>query len=400
MLCAIALALGATAWLLGAPKPSQATTPVAQAPAPPVTVIRLEVEPVVIEAMLPGRVSPFQSAEIRPQVSGVLQERLYREGQEVKAGQELFQIDSAPYRAALGTAEAALARAQASLEAAKARASRYSQLVGRNVISALDHETAMANQHQAEADVASARAALDAARIDLARTRIVSPIDGRASRSMLTVGALVTANQPTALLTVTQLDPVLVDLTQPADTMLRLRRDLQEGRLRRTGGDAAQVRLVFGDGTEYPHPGRLQFSEVTVASDTGSVTLRATFPNPDGILMPGLFVRARIEVGVADQALLVPQQAVTRNPRGEATALMVDEQGVVRQRVIRTRQTIGNKWLVDEGLSPGDRVVVEGVQRVRDGVKPEVREISAREFDRRGPSVLGRVEAPAAGRGI
>lgn len=367
-------------------------------PPPPVTVVRLRPQPVTIETVLPGRVAPFQSAEIRPQVSGVLQERLYREGEAVKAGQPLFQIDPAPYRAALATAEATLARATATLDAARARASRYEQLVARDTVSRLDFETAMATQRQGEADVASAHAAVDSAQINLARTRIVSPIDGRTSRSALTVGALVTANQAAPLLTVTQLDPVYVDLPQAADALLRLRRDLDEGRLRSTSEGGAEVRLVLGDGTEHPHRGRLQFSEVTVAADTGSVTLRATFANPNGVLMPGLFVRARLESGVVDEALLVPQQAVTRNQRGEATTLVLDTDGTVRQRVIQTRQTIGNKWLVDDGLAAGDRVVVEGLQRVRDGVRPEVRETTVEEMDRRGAPVLGRAELmpPAA----
>ena len=353
-------------------------------PPPPVTVVRLQPQAVPIQTVLPGRTSPFQVAEIRPQVSGVLQQRLFREGEAVTAGQPLFQIDPAPYRAALASAEASVARAEAAQQSARATANRYRPLVAQNAVSRQDYDNALGAQRQAEADVASARAAVESARIDLTRTRLVSPIAGRTGRAALTVGALVTGNQTNALLTVTQLDPILVDLNQPATTLLRLRRDLDAGRLRRSAEGDAEVRLLLDDGTEYAHPGRLQFSEVTVDADTGSVTLRATFPNPDGILMPGMFVRARLESGVAEDAILVPQQAVTRNQRGEATTLVVDEEGTVRQRVIQARQAIGNKWLVGEGLSPGDRVVVEGVQRVRDGVKPEIRETTVEEMDRRG----------------
>jgi membrane fusion protein (multidrug efflux system) len=390
-LCGGALALTLLVPLLAACDESVKAEP-APPPPPPVTVIRLQPQAVPIQTILPGRTSAFQVAEIRPQVNGVLQERLFREGEAVKAGQPLFQIDPAPYRAALASAEANLAKAQATLQTARTTVNRYRPLVSQNGISRLDYDNAVGAQRQAEAEVASAQAAVDSARIDLARTRIVSPIDGRTGRALLTVGALVTASQTSPLLTVTQLDPVYVDLTQPADSLLRLRRDLEAGRLRRNAEGAAEVRLLFGDGTEYPLPGKLQFSEVTVDSDTGSVTLRATFPNPDGMLMPGLFVRARLEAGVAHQALLVPQQAVSRNQRGEATILVLDDQGVVRQRVIRTQQSIGNKWLVSEGLSAGDRVVVEGVQRVRDGVKPEVTETTVEELDRR-PTPAGAAQA-------
>ncbi|WP_424139388.1 efflux RND transporter periplasmic adaptor subunit [Roseomonas chloroacetimidivorans] len=366
-------------------------------PPPPVSVVRLQPSPVAIQNVLPGRTSAYQVAEIRPQVSGVLQQRLFREGEAVQAGQPLFQIDPAPYQASLASAEASQARAEATLQSARATVTRYRPLVAQAGVSRLDYDNAVATQRQAEADVASAKAAVDSARIDLTRTRITSPIPGRTGRSALTVGALVTASQTTALLTVTQLDPILVDLTQPADVLLRLRRDLEEGRLRRSDDGAAEVHLMLGDGTDYPHPGRLQFSEVTVDADTGSVTLRAEFPNPEGMLMPGMFVRARLEAGVAQNAILVPQQAVSRNQRGEATTLVVDQDGAVRQRVIQTRQAIGNKWLVGGGLSAGDRVVVEGVQRVRDGVKPEVKEVTMEDLDRRGAPAAAVATAQAEG---
>jgi membrane fusion protein (multidrug efflux system) len=354
----------------------------AQTPPPPtVTVVTLRPEPVTLHTTLPGRTNAFQIAEIRPQVGGVVRERLFREGEVVTAGQPLFQIDPAPYRAAVASAEATLARAQATLESARATVSRYRPLVAQNAVSRLDYETAGATQKSAEADVASGRAAVETARINLGYTRVTSPITGRTGRSALTVGALVTGDQATSLLTVTQLDPIYVDVTQPAATVLRLRRDMEAGKLRRDGSDAAAVRLMLEDGTEYPQPGRLQFSEVTVSTDTNTVTLRAQFPNPDGTLMPGLFVRARLEQGQAQSAILVPQQGVTRNPRGLPIALVVGKDGAVATRTLEIGQAIGNKWLVRSGLQEGDKVIVEGTQRVRNGAKPELRELTAQAFD-------------------
>jgi membrane fusion protein (multidrug efflux system) len=370
-------------------EPAQAAP---EMPPPKVTVVRLQPQPVSIQTILPGRTAAYRVAEVRPQVGGVLQEKLFREGETVTAGQPLFQIDPATYRAALASAEAGLARAEATLASARLTASRHRSLVTQNAVSRQDFDNSVAAQKQAEADVASARAAVDLARINLDRTRLVSPIDGRTGRSMLTEGALVTADQPNALLTVTQLDPIFVDVTQPSATLLRLRRDFEEGRLQRSTETEAQVRLILEDGTEYSHPGRLQFSEVTVDSGTGSVTMRAVFPNPDGILMPGMFVRERLEAGVSQNALLVPQQAVTRNPRGEATTLVVKEDGSVQQRTIVASRTIGTKWLVTGGVEAGDRIIVEGVQRVRDGVRPAVTETTVEDLDRRGS---GQPAAPA-----
>ncbi|MFC7737688.1 efflux RND transporter periplasmic adaptor subunit [Roseomonas sp. GCM10028921] len=367
----------------------------APAPAPPpATVVRLQAGPVPVQTVLPGRTAPLRVAEIRPQVSGILQQRLFREGEAVTVGQPLFQIDPAPYRASLASAEANLARATAAQQNAEATLDRYRPLARQNIVSRQDYDNAVGAQRQAVAEVAAARAALESARIDLDRTRITSPIPGRTGRTLLTDGALVTANQAAPLLTVTQLDPILVDLNQPAGSLLRLRRELEAGRLRRGEAGEAEVRLLLDDGSEYEHTGRLKFSEVTVDADTGSVTLRAEFPNPDGLLMPGLFVRARLESGVAPEAVLVPQQAVTRNGRGEAVAMVVDAEGTVRQRVVRTRQAIGNKWLVDEGLADGERVVVEGGQRLRDGVKPELREVTVEELDRGAAPPRQTAQAP------
>jgi len=358
-----------------------------QAPPPGVTVLSLQPQRVSIQTTLPGRVVAFQTAEVRPQVSGVLRERLFREGETVQAGQKLFQIDPAPYKAQLASAEASLARAEAALSAARVTATRYRPLVAQNAVSRLDYETAVAAQKQAEADVASARAAVETAKINLGYTTINSPITGRTSRAKLTVGALVTADQADSLLTVTQLDPIYVDVTQPAATLLRLRREMEAGRLRQSAEGEAEVRLLLEDGTEYAHPGKLQVSEVTVDQSTGSVVLRAEFPNPDGVLMPGMFVRQKVEEGITENALLVPQRAVSRNPRGEAVVKVVQPDGTVAERVIDATRAIGTDWLAQGGLQPGDKVIVEGGQRVQAGAKPQVTETTAEAL--RNPQTAG-----------
>jgi membrane fusion protein (multidrug efflux system) len=354
---------------------------------PAVTVLSVQPRPVSVYTTLPGRVVAYQTAEVRPQVGGVLRERLFRKGGTVQAGQKLFQIDSAPYRASLASAQANLSRAEATLGAARVTATRYRPLVAQNAVSRLDYETAVATQKQAEADVASARAAVETARINLGYTTINSPITGRTSRARLTVGALVTADQPDSLLTVTQLDPIYVDVTQPAGTLLRLRREMAAGRLRQADEGTAEVRLMLEDGTEYDHPGKLQVSEVTVDQSTGSVILRAEFPNPDGMLMPGLFVRQKVEEGITPEALLVPQRAVTRNPHGEAVVKVVQPDGTVAERTIDATRAIGTDWLARGGLQAGDKVIVEGGQRVQAGAKPQVTETTAEAL--RGPQPDG-----------
>jgi membrane fusion protein (multidrug efflux system) len=317
--------------------------------------------------VLPGRTSAYRVAEVRPQVGGVIRERLFTEGQEVTAGQPLFRIDPAPFEAALETAEAALSRAKATADQAETTVNRYRPLVRARAVSQQDLDAAEAAMRQAQADVASAQAAVDTARINLGYTVVNSPIAGRTGRSSITVGALVTANQASALVTVTQLNPIYVDMTQPSAALLRLRRDFAEGVLRRDSADRASAVLILEDGTDYPHRGEIQFSEVIVDQGTGSVTLRAVFPNPDGLLLPGMFVRARVEEGIIDQALLVPQQAVLRTPRGEPMAYVVNAQGLAEMRVLKTSRAIGTNWLVTDGLAPGDRVVTEGVLRIRPG---------------------------------
>lgn len=364
----LAVLLGA-GLVLGGCDEKQAATPPAAPPPAAVTVVTLRQQAVPVTVDLPGRTTAFQTAEVRPQVGGVILERLFTEGAEVQAGQPLYQIDPAPYQAALASAQATLQRSQATAASAEVTVNRYRPLVRARAVSQQDLDLAEAALRQAQADVASGQAAVETARINLDYTKVTSPLAGRIGRSSVTAGALVTAQQTTALATITQLDPIYVDVTQPAARVLRLRRDFAEGTLRRDADGQAVVHLMLEDGTQYPEAGRLQFAEVIVDPGTGSVTFRAVFPNPHGQLMPGLFVRARIEEGVTDRALMVPQQAVTRTPRGEATALVVDAQGTVSARIIKADRAIGTAWLVTEGLSEGDRVIVEGVQRARPGAK-------------------------------
>jgi membrane fusion protein (multidrug efflux system) len=345
------------------------------APAPvAVTVLTLQRRDIPVTSVLPGRTAPYRAAEVRPQVGGLLRERHFTEGEAVKAGQSLFQIDPAPFEAAVRRAEAALSRIQAVEQAAASTANRLRTLARAQVVSEQNLENAEATLRQAQADIVSARAALETARIDLGYTRVASPIDGRTGRASVTPGALVTANQTTALVTVTQLDPIYVDLTQPSAVLLQQRRDVSSGALRRDSADRAAARLLLEDGSEYPHAGEVQFSEVIVDQGTGSVTIRAVFPNPDQLLLPGMFVRARVEEGVTDRAILVPQRAVLRTPRGEPMAFVVNAENVVEQRVLRASRAVGNDWLVTEGLAPGDRVVIEGLQRIRVGARVQASE--------------------------
>lgn len=347
-------------------------------PAPvAVTVVTLERREIPVTSVLPGRTAPYRTAEVRPQVGGVLRERLFTEGQVVEAGQWLFQIDPAPFEATVRRAEAALTRIQASERVALSTANRLRSLRQVQAVSEQNLENAEATLRQVQADIVSTRAALETARIELGYTRVASPIAGRTGRASVTPGALVTANQATALVTVTQLDPILVDLTQPSAVLLQQRRDVESGALRRPSADRAVARLVLEDGSDYPHAGEVQFSEVIVDQGTGSVTLRAVFPNPDQLLLPGMFVRARVEEGVTDRAILVPQRAVLRTPRGEPMTFVVNAEGVIEQRVLRASRAVGNDWLVTQGVAAGDRVVIEGLQRIRAGTKVQARERGA-----------------------
>lgn len=330
--------------------------------------ITLAPRQVDLSTVLPGRTSAFRIAEVRPQVEGIVLKRLFTEGAEVRAGQPLYEIDAAPYRAAQLRAEAALASAEAQLNAAKLLAERYGPLHERGVVSKQDYDNAVAGDKSAAAAVASAKAALETARIDLTYTQVRSPISGRIGRSLVTEGALVTRNQEQPLATVAQLDPIYVDVTQSSTDLLNLQREFTAGRLQRDARQQAKVSLLLEDGSAYPEPGSLQFSEVTVDAGTGSVLLRAVFPNPSRLLLPGMFVRATLQQGRSSEALVVPQGGVSRNARGEPTVLVVGENNVLAERVIQVSRSVGSDWLVSGGLAAGERVVVDGLQRVRPGI--------------------------------
>lgn len=342
--------------------------------APAVTVVTVQPESVAQVAELPGRTVPYQVAELRPQVTGIVKARLFKEGSEVKLGQVLYRIDPATYQAAYDSARASQARAEANLEAARLKAVRYADLVKIQAVSTQANEEAQAGQKQAQADVGMAKAALDKARVDLDYTRVASPIAGRIGRSTVTAGALVTANQAAALATVQQLDPIYVDLTQSSAELLSLKRALDSGKLARAGGNSVPVQLVLEDGSAYAVEGKLAFSEVTVDQATGSVTLRAVFPNPKGELLPGMYVRARLTQGVNRDAMLVPHAAVSRDPKGNATVMVVNAESKVEARIVKAEQSKDDKWVVTEGLAAGDRVIVEGLQKAKPGAPVQVQD--------------------------
>jgi membrane fusion protein (multidrug efflux system) len=347
---------------------SEAPAPAGSA-APQVGVVVVQPRRVAITTELPGRTAATLVAEVRPQVTGIVQARRFTEGGEVKAGQVLYQIDPATYKAAHDSARAALARAEASLQTARLKAQRFKELVAIKAVSQQEADDAAAALQQGDADVAAARAAVESARINLGYTAVTSPISGRIGKSTVTEGALVTANQATALATVQKLDPVYVDVTQSSGSVLRLRRAFASGTLQRASDTAARVKLLLEDGTPYPLEGKLQFTDVTVEPSTGAIVLRALFPNPKGELLPGMYVRAIIEEGVRENAITVPQQAVTRDGKGDATALVVGADGKVEQRRLQTARTLGDDWLIDDGIKAGDRVIVDNLQRVRPGVQ-------------------------------
>jgi len=326
------------------------------APPPPrVSVVTLRAQAVPIVTELPGRVNAYRTADVRPQVNGIILKRLFVEGSEVRVGQQLYQIDPAPYKAAYDSAVAANA-------SARALAQRDRSLVETNLVSKQDYDNA-------EATYLQAQAAVETAHINLIYTKVLSPITGRISRSFVTEGALATANQATALANVQQLDPIYVDVTQPSTTLLRLRREAEAGLLKQNEAGKTQVRLRLEDGTDYAHPGTLEFSEVTVDQGTGSVTLRALMPNPERLLLPGMFVREQIQEGVRQDAVLAPQQGVSHDQKGEANALVVGPDDIVQLRTLEVDRAIGDQWVVSSGLKPGDRVIVEGIQSAKPGSK-------------------------------
>ncbi|MES2260665.1 MAG: efflux RND transporter periplasmic adaptor subunit [Pseudomonadota bacterium] len=356
LICAAALGAGCKS------KPAEAPhAPVAQ-----VGIYTVAPRALALTTELPGRTSAYQVAEVRPQVGGLIKTRLFVEGADVKAGAPLYQIDPATYQAAYNSAKAALAKARANLLTSGPKVARYKELVALEGVSRQEYDDAVAADAQARADVESAAAALETARINLDYTKVTAPIAGRISRSDVTPGALVTAGQAGALTTVQQLDPIYVDVTQSSTDLLRLRRDLDSGSLKKADGQA-KVTLLLADGTKYAQAGKLQFAGASVDPGTGNVILRALFPNPKHDLLPGMFVRAVLENGVDEQAIAVPQQGVTRNAKGEATALVLNKDNKVEQRILVTGGTLGDQWLVKSGLAAGDRLIVEGVQKVRPG---------------------------------
>ncbi|EBZ0711990.1 multidrug efflux RND transporter periplasmic adaptor subunit AcrA [Salmonella enterica subsp. enterica serovar Cerro] len=343
---------------------------------PEVGVVTLKTEPLQITTELPGRTVAYRIAEVRPQVSGIILKRNFVEGSDIEAGVSLYQIDPATYQATYDSAKGDLAKAQAAANIAELTVKRYQKLLGTQYISKQEYDQALADAQQATAAVVAAKAAVETARINLAYTKLTSPISGRIGKSSVTEGALVQNGQASALATVQQLDPIYVDVTQSSNDFLRLKQELANGSLKQENGKA-KVDLVTSDGIKFPQSGALEFSDVTVDQTTGSITLRAIFPNPDHTLLPGMFVRARLQEGTKPTALLVPQQGVTRTPRGDATVLVVGADNKVETRQIVASQAIGDKWLVTDGLKAGDRVVVSGLQKVRPGAQVKVQEITA-----------------------
>ena len=340
-----------------------------------VTVVTLKSEPVTLTRELSGRVTSSLVAEVRPQVTGIVQRRLFTEGGLVKAGEALYQIDDATYRADASSARASLARAEATLEVAHLKAGRFTELAKKGVVSTQDNEGAMAVLRQAEADVGVARAAVERSNVALGHTRISAPISGRIGKSTVTQGALVTTNQDAALATVQQLDPIYIDVTQAGSELLQLRKQLAAGTMK--GLKVVPVTVLLEDSSRYAHEGKLAFSEVSVDQNTGSYSLRVVVPNPDGILLPGMYVRALIGEGVRHDAVLAPQQGVARTPKGGASAMVVGKDGKVEVRNVTVSQTIGDKWLVEDGLAAGDRVIVEGLQKIQPGIPVQVTEAGA-----------------------
>jgi membrane fusion protein (multidrug efflux system) len=361
----------------------------APAPVPEVAAVTIQPQQVELTTELPGRTSAYLVSEIRPQVNGIIQKRQFREGSDVKAGQSLYQIDPAPFRVALDSAKASLGKAQANLPSIRSRAERYKELLVDKAVSRQDYDDAAAAVEQALAEIEYWKAAVEAARINLGYTRVTAPISGRIGRSSVTDGALVTAYQPASLATVQQLDPIYVDVTQSSAALLRLKRNLEAGRLSTDVENKGKVRILLEDGTPYPLEGELQFREVTVDQPTGSFALRIVVPNPEHLLLPGMFVQAVVREGVAEKAILVPQQGVSRNTKGEPIALVVDEAGTVRQRTLTLDRAIGDQWLVSSGLSTGERLIVEGMLNVRPGAAVKVVALDNRKAGAQAPNING-----------
>lgn len=370
----------ALATLLSGCKKEEAA-PAAQAPQ--VGVVTIQPQAFTLTSELPGRTSAYRVAEVRPQVNGIILKRLFKEGSEVKEGQQLYQIDPAVY-------EATLANAQANLQATRSLAERYKQLIDEQAVSKQEYDDANAKRLQAEASLKSAQ-------IDLRYTKVLAPISGRIGRSSFTEGALVSNGQANAMATIQQLDPIYVDVTQSTAELLKLRRDLESGQLQKAGDNAASVQLVLEDGSLFKQEGRLEFSEVAVDETTGSVTLRALFPNPDHTLLPGMFVHAQLQAGVNSAAILAPQQGVTRDLKGSPTALVVGPDNKVELRQLKASRTVGNQWLIEDGLKAGDRLITEGLQFVKPGI--EVKASEATNVGARNPAPAKAAEQASVGKG-
>ncbi|TNV21751.1 efflux RND transporter periplasmic adaptor subunit [Buttiauxella sp. B2] len=343
----------------------------AQASAPQVNVYTVKAAPLAVTTELPGRTDAFRVAEVRPQVSGIILKRNFVEGSDIVAGNSLYQIDPAPYQATWNSAQGALAKAQAAANIAHLTVKRYLPLLGTKYISQQEYDQAVATAQQADAQVKAAKADVENARINLAYTKVTSPIDGLIGKSNVTEGALVTNGQASSMATVQQLDPIYVDVTQSSNDFMQLKQAVLQGSLQKVNGKTA-VQLMMEDGQPYPLNGQLEFSDVTVDQTTGSITLRAVFPNPQHQLLPGMYVRAKIDEGIQPEAMLVPQQGVTRNPRGDATVLVVDKNNKAQVREVTAPQAMGDQWLVTKGVKPGDKIIVSGLQRVRPGVAVQI----------------------------
>lgn len=389
---ALVFALLLTACGRGGPAPAGAGA------MPAVSVVTVEPQKLTLSTQLPGRTAPLRIAEIRPQVNGLIQRRLFTEGAEVKAGQVLYQIDPAPFQAALDTALAGLARAEASRHSIRARAERVKDLLADRAVSQQDHDDADAALKQVDAEIASWKAQVETARINLGYTKVTAPISGRIGKSSVTDGALVTAFQATALATIQQLDPIYVDVTQSTSDLLRLRRRFESGHLQANGADLNKVKLILEDGTPYGPEGTLQFRDVSVEPSTGSVVLRMVFPNSKGILLPEMFVRAEIREGTNEQAICIPQQSVLRNAKGEPYAFVANAEDKVEMRLLSLEREVGDQWLVTSGVKSGDRVIVEGVQSLqmlRPGTPVTVKPVPFAPAGAAAPAAAAPAPAPA-----
>ena len=367
------MALAASVLALAACKGQQAAQP--QGGPAEVTVVTLKPQAVTVTRELPGRTSAFQVAEVRPQVNGIIKQRLFEEGALVKAGQPLYQLDDAVYRAENNNAKAALAKAKAALYSAQLNAKRTSELARIDAVSKQDDETATAAWRQAEADVAAGQAQVESTGVTLAFARIVSPITGRIGKSAVTPGALVTANQAEPMARVQQMDPIFVDVTQSSGELLDLRKRIAAGSLKEAGG--TPVKILLEDGSTYAHDGRLQFADVSVDPNTGSFALRVIVPNPEGVLLPGMYVRAVLDKGSNPRGLLVPQAGISRDPKGGATAMVIGKDGKAELREVRVGRTVGDQWLIEGGLAAGDKVIVEGLQMIQPGMPVHASEAGA-----------------------